>query len=319
MSSEFVSPWAVELAAFLTFKRSLGYGYYREAFTLRALDRLLAAEHVGRDHRRLDAAVLRWLTGREGRKTVSIAAELCVVRQFYGYLRRRGCRSANDPVWPRASWTSDYLPYILSAQEVVRLVRLTRQLRGSFRRITYRTMLLLLYCTGIRFGEALRLRLRDIDLPRATLFIGASKGRSRWVPFHRSLCGPLNRYLTARKAFALAGPDNRLFVGANRSRLPNSTAWHTVCRLLRLSGMKPPSGRWGPRPYDLRHAFAVQRLLRWYRSGIDLRTRLPWLSAYMGHDDLLGTEVYLHATPELLRIAGNRLRSRLTACAGAQR
>ena len=69
-------------------------------------------------------------------------------------------------------------------------------------------------------------------------------------------------------------------------------------------------GRVGPRPYDLRHAFAVHRLSRWYRQGVDLHPRLPWLSAYMGHVDIVGTETYLNTTPELLDLAGKRLRSR---------
>lgn len=77
--------------------------------------------------------------------------------------------------------------------------------------------------------------------------------------------------------------------------------------------LKPSSGRVGPRPYDIRHAFAVHRLVRWYRAGVDVHTRLPWLAAYMGHDDILGTEVYLTATPQLLHLAARRLRGRLTA------
>ena len=67
----------------------------------------------------------------------------------------------------------------------------------------------------------------------------------------------------------------------------------------------------GNSSYDLRHAFAVQRLVRWYRAGVDVHTRLPWLSAYMGHEDILGTEVYLTATPPLLHLAARRLRGRL--------
>jgi len=62
----------------------------------------------------------------------------------------------------------------------------------------------------------------------------------------------------------------------------------------------------GPRPYDFRHTFAVHRLTRWYRTGVDINARLPWLSAYMGHNDILGTETYLTATPELLAIASRR-------------
>ncbi len=74
--------------------------------------------------------------------------------------------------------------------------------------------------------------------------------------------------------------------------------------------MKPRRDRAGPRPYDFRHTFAVHRLMAWYHKGVDLHAHLPWLSAYMGHDNLLGTETYLTATPELLRVASNRFAHR---------
>jgi integrase/recombinase XerD len=80
--------------------------------------------------------------------------------------------------------------------------------------------------------------------------------------------------------------------------------------VLRTLGLKPPRGRRGPRPYDLRHAFAVHRLTAWCREGVDLHACLPWLSAYMGHDNVLGTEVYLHATAELMGLASERFHAR---------
>jgi integrase len=174
----------------------------------------------------------------------------------------------------------------------------------------YRALILVLYCTGIRFGEALRLRMRDVDTRSAVLFIDTFKGRSRWVPFHRSLSRELDRYLAARVAYASSGVDDRFFVGANHRRLPVETASGTFRSLYKLAGLKPEGGRIGPRPYDLRHAFAVHRLSRWYAEGVDFHARLPWLSAYMGHVDIVGTEAYLHTTPELLDLAGNRLRRR---------
>jgi integrase len=132
------------------------------------------------------------------------------------------------------------------------------------------------------------------------------------VPFHPSLSIELQRYLRARHDFVGfdSAPDDRVFVGVNRSRLAVSTAGDTLSKLFRAAGLKPSRGRVGPRPYDLRHTFAVHRLTRWYRRGVDLHRRLPWLSAYLGHVDLLGTETYLTATPELLGLAGNRLRRR---------
>jgi integrase/recombinase XerD len=171
---------------------------------------------------------------------------------------------------------------------------------------------LVLYCTGVRFGEALRLRIRDLDVRRRVLFIEESKGRSRWVPFHPSLAIEIERYLRARRDFvgADAAPDDRVFVGSNRCKLASSTAAGTFAKLYRSAGLKPARGRIGPRPYDLRHTFAVHRLTRWYRQGVDLHGHLPWLSAYLGHVNLLGTEVYLTATPELIALAGDRLHHR---------
>lgn len=110
--------------------------------------------------------------------------------------------------------------------------------------------------------------------------------------------------------YAPAEPETRFFVGANRRVLPVSTAHGTIYGLFAKAGLKPEKGRIGPRPYDLRHAFAVERLTQWYRQGADLHARLPWLSAYMGHVDIAGTETYLNATPELLQLAAHRLQRR---------
>ena len=170
--------------------------------------------------------------------------------------------------------------------------------------------MLILYCTGLRFGEALRLRIRDVDTRAGVLFVETFKGRARWVPFHRTLSRELDRYLAERVNYAPAGSETRFFVGANQRVLPVSTAHGTIYGLFAKAGLKPEKGRVGPRPYDLRHAFAVQRLTRWYRQGVDLHARLPWLSAYMGHVDIVGTETYLNATPELLELAAHRLHRR---------
>jgi integrase len=179
-----------------------------------------------------------------------------------------------------------------------------------------RMLLLILYCTGLRFGEAVRLRLGDVDLERSLLFIRESKGRSRLVPFRTDLAGELSTYLHERASVArtvrMQSHVDALFIGLNGRAISIRSASDAVRRLLRRLGMKGPKGRTGPRPYDVRHAFAVHRLTEWYRSGVDIHARLPWLSAYMGHVNLLGTEVYLHATPELLRLASDRFAGRVS-------
>jgi integrase len=214
-------------------------------------------------------------------------------------------------LWPRLPTEASFVPHFLSKADILRLVALCADLkRPPFRPVLYKTLIFLLYCTGLRFGEALRLRLRDVDTRSGVLFVETFKGRARWVPFHRSLSQEINHYLTIRYAYAPSSPDHRLFVGANRDTLPYKTASDVISNLFRKAGLKPDRGRTGPRPYDLRHAFAVHRLSQWYNDGVDLHSRLPWLSAYMGHTDIIGTETYLNATPVLLKVAGNRLRHR---------
>jgi integrase len=240
--------------------------------------------------------------------------ELSVIREFWRYLHRCDPRRfACEPRWPQLPSEPHFVAYVLSPAEIKLLLRLVSKLsRPMFRRHLYRALILTLYCTGLRLGEALRLRVRDLDLRKRVIFVVESKGRSRWVPFHSSLAAELGRYLRARRTFVRsdAAPDDRVFVGANRQTLPNSTTGYTFSKLYRSAGIKPDSGRVGPRPYDLRHTFAVHRLTRWYRQGVDLHGRLPWLSAYLGHVDLLGTETYLSATPELMALAGERFRRR---------
>jgi integrase/recombinase XerD len=318
MSNVFSGPLAGELLGFLEFKRALGYGYARAKFTLREFDRFLI-QYVAKNERwQLDQAAIDWLSSKPGRKTVSVSGDAAVLRQFFRYLRRSSDSGpVNEPIWPRLPTQSSFVPYFLSEKDILTLLKLCADLkRPHFRAALYRALILVLYCTGIRFGEALRLRMRDVDTRSAVLFIDTFKRRTRWVPFHSSLSQELGRYLVGRVAYATPHPDARFFVGANRERLPVETASDTLRRLFKLAGLKPEKGRAGPRPYDLRHAFAMHRLSRWYRKGVDLYSRLPWLSAYMGHVDIIGTETYLNATPELLTLAGNRLRRRYNTAAG---
>jgi len=76
-------------------------------------------------------------------------------------------------------------------------------------------------------------------------------------------------------------------------------------RLVRLSGIRGRRGR-RPRLHD-RHTFAVKTVRDWYRAGIDVEQRLPWLSTYLGHVNPTSTYWYLTATPELLTLAGDLL------------
>ena len=306
----FHGPVAGELHTFLQFKRSLGFGYLRAEFALLEFDRFLIEYSAKNRGWQLDQAAIAWLSSKPHRKPVSVSGDAAFLRQFFVYLRRiPRWKAVPEPLWPRLPTQSSFVPHVLSEQDVRQLLALCANLkRPPFRPALYRALLLTLYCTGLRFGEAIRLRMRDVR--SGALFVETFKGRARWVPFHRSLSRELIQYMEVRKQYAPFDPDTRFFVGFNQRSLPVKTAQHTIRRLFVLAKLKSGKGRSGPRPYDFRHAFAVHRLSQWYRQGVDIHSRLPWLSAYMGHLDIIGTETYLNATPELLDLAGQRLRNR---------
>jgi len=89
-----------------------------------------------------------------------------------------------------------------------------------------------------------------------------------------------------------------------RYHVPTFTT--TFLQVLRRLGLRGPSGQRGPRIHDMRHSFAVSRLLAWHRNGANLYAKLPTLSTYLGHSTVTGTEVYLHATAELMESTGQR-------------
>ena len=177
-------PHAEDLAGFLAFKRSLGFRYTRSEFTLREFDRYIASRPQLASH--LDSAMLSWLSDKPNRKPVSVSMDAAVLREFCKYLARRYPQNQiPKPIWPRLPTTSDFVPYVFSVKEIKLLLDLAGQLdRPAFRSVLYRTLLLVLYCTGLRFGEALRLQIGDVDMSEEVLFVREFKGRSRWASLY---------------------------------------------------------------------------------------------------------------------------------------
>jgi integrase len=311
MNGEFNSRWAIQLAAFVRFKNGMGFPYVRSIAALQSFDRF-AASHEWKRSRDMPAIMIAWLNRYSHRKPVTVTNDLGVLRQFCRFRQRfeRGS-FVPDRSWAPQSAESIYTPYIFSDEEIRRIIAETAQINASPRsRRCYRLLILVLYCTGLRVGEALGLQRRDVDLQQACFRVGPSKGRMRWVPFHRDLAGELRHWLV--HDCSESGVDAFVFADDHGRRRRVKNASHNLRVLFRRCGLKPTVGRKGPRCHDLRHTMAVHRLQRWYREGRDPHRMLPWLSAYLGHRNLLGTELYLHATPELLATASRRLRQQLS-------
>jgi site-specific recombinase XerD len=300
---------------FLVFKRALGYSYRRSEATLRSFQRYARSQARPGALIDLGKVIRAWLVRISGRKPVTLALDLGVVRQLCQFRRRSDPTGFVPAVSLAPETESHYLPHIFSEEEIHALLRAAALHQGrNFWPAMLRLLILVTYCTGLRFGEAVRLQCSDVDLRNNVLHIRESKGRSRLVPFGSDLAGEFHRFWPERmELLARRGRcgEDGVFIGRYGRPITLKGASDAVRRLLRRLGLKSARGRAGPRPYDLRHAFAVHRLTAWYREGVDIHARLPWLSAYMGHVNVLGTEVYLHATPELLQLASERFAKRV--------
>lgn len=309
-----VKDLARDAKEFLRFKRSMGITYQRGEHVLDSFLRFVV-QRWGNGKIELDDVVRQWCARRAGCKAVTVANEFGVVRQLCLY-RRRYDPSGYVPEHALAPIKeSIFQPYIFSHDEVRQVLALASRHHGHFIWAgMLRPLILVLYCTGLRLGKAARLHTTDVNLDRGTLMIRCSKGRSRLVVIRSDLVAELRSYVAQRQRLVrdLGRPDpEAFFLRRDASGLTVRSASEAIRRLLRQLGLKPATGRAGARPYEFRHAFAVHRLTAWANEGVDIHTKLPLLSAYLGHLNIIGTEVYLKATPHLLELASTRFAQHL--------
>lgn len=294
--------------SFLELKRSLGAKYAAEARILRSFGRTTG--DIGLDAIQPDA--VRAFCRGSGPPTRWQERKHYALRIFFKHLTARGHLDASPLPEPPPRVPRSFRPYIFSRQELERLLDATTILDNDarpLRRETYRTLLLTLYGAGLRPGEGLRLRCCDVDIDSRLLCVWDTKFfKSRLVPIGTVLGEALATYLGARRALPLPSGEHSFFFASPRggavSLASLEAAW---VRLREHAGVRnSPQARWQPRLHDLRHAYAVHRLVAWYREGADVQVRLSWLSTYLGHASLSGTQAYLTMTPALLAEASRR-------------
>lgn len=308
MTSPLHSRWSKQIGDFIAVRRAYLTSVW-PAPQLRRFDSF-AASHP---HLSLREAIASWINADPDRHPLTRSNDLIAVRQFCLYRRRFDPEGfVPEQMLALTAVKRHFQACILTPEQIKLLLHGIADLQGPPLRLQrMRTLFLVLYCTGLRLGEALHLRVADLDLQEACFRIGPSKGRVRLVPFGRDLAYELGKWLDSRrKAGFTLTPQTPVF---EREDGRPDNLWNAGMRfntLFRHCGLKPErgSGRVGLRVHDLRHTFAVHRLQRWYRAGQDPNPLLPWLSAYLGHVNLLGTQRYLRATPEILDAASKRMR-----------
>ncbi|OFZ99487.1 MAG: integrase [Betaproteobacteria bacterium RBG_19FT_COMBO_58_11] len=204
-------------------------------------------------------------------------------------------------------------PHIYREDEIVDLLAAARELRphGGLRPATFETLFGLIASVGLRVSEALDLLDTDVDLKFAMLTVRQTKfAKSRQLPLHPSTTDALDRYRRLRSQWVPVTTETPFFVGTRGRRLGQPLGdrqVHRVFNELRARlGWVNRGAHEGPRIHDLRHSFAVRRVMLWHVQGTDIDQAMLALSTYMGHAKVSNTYWYLTGVPELMALAGGK-------------
>jgi integrase/recombinase XerD len=308
----FASRLAPVFARYVALKRALGRSFDNPTRILQSLDRFLQA-HATAYPDLTTAAFQAWCQTQEHVASGTRRRRMLEVHNFCLYRRRTEpqCFVPNPASFPKPH--QKLQPHIFSEQEVARLLRATSRLKrvpsSPLRPEVIRLAIMLLFTTGIRRGELVRLTLGDYDRGNATLLIRESKfHKSRLLPLNGDIVDEIEHYLRARTLRKLPiSSDTALIWNATKGgRAYSGTNLRGCLRpVLQQCSICTAKGQL-PRIQDFRHAFAVNALLRWYRRGADVGAKLPLLATYMGHVSIVSTHYYLHWIEPLRTAASER-------------
>jgi integrase/recombinase XerD len=223
-----------------------------------------------------------------GARPASTTRQLCSFRRFYRYFIRQGA-IREDPTaqiaMPRITRT---VPRSLTEEEVESL--LSAPVVSDPLGNRDRTMLEVLYATGLRVSELVNLRQGQVNLNQGVLRILSKGDRQRLIPLGEEAVRALKDFNgSARDEILLERQTDYLFPTRRGARMTRQAFWHLIKRYARKAGITK-----GLSPHTLRHAFAMHLL----KHGADLRV----IQILLGHSDLSTTQIYK-------RVAGERLKS----------
>lgn len=243
------------------------------------------------------------------------AHRLSMVRGFARYLQAVDPGTEVPPFHVFAPHYQRPTPYLWQETEMLDLMAQARKLRPALCALTYEALFGLLWSSGMRIGETINLQKGDVDLTDGVITVRQAKlGRTRLVPLQQNSVDALASYAVGRDRLCPRPRSQAFFLSSRGTTLIPQAVGQTFHRLAVKTGLHTETKR--PRIHDLRHSFTVRVLASWYRSGIDVDTRMVALSTYLGHVNITDTYWYISTSPELIALVAERLSDQ---SAGVQR
>ena len=298
------------IAQYVAFRKSLGARFENREGRLNAFCRWMG-EEINVTDVQLER-VNAFLAGT-GPTSRSWQERYGLLNGLYRYAISRGLVVTSPLPTTKPKLPERFVPYIYSRTELRRLFNSTTAAcpKGhcKLEPHTLRAILLLLYGAGLRVSEALALTLDDVDLASALLMVRDTKfHKTRMVPLGAELNQEMARYAVKRtEAGHSQSGTASFFVLRRGGPIQRPLVEWRFKGLREYANVKRVDGaRYQPRLHDLRHSFAVHRLVSWYQQGADVQKLLPQLSTYLGHLRISDTQPYLTMIPELLHEASAR-------------
>lgn len=305
---KFQSILSNQFTDFVKLKQLAGYEYISQAELLMFFDRFLV-ERCYKKKFLTEASVHEYLKSINHLTPRGYANRFGVLRLFSIWLNQHNNSSyvlLNDTICKNN--THSRPAYIFTHGQIKSFLKESSKICSGSERVPglYQTLFSLLYSTGIRIREALSLNCNDFYPEERLLHIRKGKfKKERYIILSHSMNKKLDEYI--QNYLLMVSPDlsDPLFIGMRNNRLIYNCV-HIKFKQILLKVSIPNENGLKPRIHDLRHTFAVHCLLQWYNSEKDIYSKLPLLSTYMGHVKITSTQIYLHATNELLQKGSDR-------------
>lgn len=300
---------AHHLEEYLRLRRALGH---QLADSARLLPRFVARlDATGQSTITVNAA-LAWVTEPDADPSSSVwMRRMTAVRGFARHMSGIDPETEIPPlglVSFRRRWRR---PFIYTDADIVALMdQVPRVIPTPLRAATFQTMIGLLAATGMRIGEAIALERGDIEWSEGVITVRSAKfNKRRELVLDPTTIDALSAYASLRDRFVPDPPGATFFINRKGTPVIYATFGEKFREIVVSSGVGADSTV-RPRVHDVRHSFAVNTVVRWYREGRDVGVLLPRLSTYLGHLAPGHTYWYLSAAPELLGLAAARLEKR---------
>lgn len=232
----------------------------------------------------------------------TVISAVSTLRMFLKYLHGCGLK-AFIPDLPK--FHDNYVPYIYTDEEVERIMKLADSGwavgRNPYLKVEIPMILRLLQGCGLRIGETLSLKTGDVDFNRGLLIMKHTKrDKQRVVPMHSQLTEILKRYCVAMGIYHTT--DKWLFPGMTTEKHLRLNNVDVRCKKMLAEASIPLSeekNQRGPCLHCFRHLFVVRSFHQLEKQGIHIDDTVPYLSIYLGHDNLMETEKYMKFSSDM--------------------